>query len=132
MGMKDINGEVLFFDVTSAGIRPRFYDVHGLIVDHGEPYEIGDVTPVLREFFENYSRDLEWKDFQREVALTEGLVALRQIGRHMKLLEQRRGEAWQDENEARLGHIKWLRLSINRAREVLVDWLSNRGVCASV
>lgn len=131
MGRRTLDGLVLFFDVTSAAIRPRFYDVQGLIVDHGEPYEIGDVTPVLRRYWQIYDPSLSWEVFRREVALMEGLVALRTIGLHMHLLHQGRGEAWQNAEEASLGHIKWIRLSLAKAGEVLTMWSRHSLRCYS-
>ncbi|MDA0746485.1 MAG: hypothetical protein O2954_08190 [bacterium] len=122
MGRRTPDGPVVFFDITSAGIRPRFFDVQGLIVDHGEPYEIGDVTPVLERFWKEYDSSIPWDMFRWEVALVEGLVALRSIGTQMRFLRAGQGEAWQNTEEIRRGHFKWLRLSLARAEEVLTAW----------
>lgn len=121
MGQRTPDGPVLFFDVTSTAVRPRFFDVQGLIVDHGEPYEIGDTTLVLQAFRKAYDPSIPWDIFRREVALMEGLVAFRTVGLQMRLLHQRHGEAWQNDREATSGHIKWIRLSLIRADQVLTE-----------
>ncbi|OGG50906.1 MAG: hypothetical protein A3F84_00095 [Candidatus Handelsmanbacteria bacterium RIFCSPLOWO2_12_FULL_64_10] len=122
VGRRTPDGPVLLFDVTSAAIRPRFFDVEALIVDHGEPYEIGDVTPVLRRFREVYESNLSWDVFRCEVAMIEGLIALRGIGQQAQLMRRGIEEAWQNEREAHLGHVKWIRLSILKADEALAEW----------
>jgi hypothetical protein len=121
MGRRKPDGEVLLFDVTSAGVRPRFYDVQGFVVDHGEPYEIADTDIVLRRFLEVYDQSLSWNQFRDEVRTIEGLLALKQIAPHMRMLESGRGEAWQNDDEARIGHLKWIRLSFRKIREVLLS-----------
>jgi hypothetical protein len=122
IGRRTPDGPVLLFDVTSAAIRPRFFDVQALIVDHGEPYEIGDVAPVLQRFWEVYESSLPWDVFRREVAMIEGLIALREIGLQVQLMRRGLGEAWQNEREAHLGHVKWIRLSILKAEQALAEW----------
>ncbi|GEM_PF-2127928 len=122
IGRRTPDGPVLLFDVTSAAIRPRFFDVQALIVDHGEPYEIGDVTPVLQRFWEVYESSLPWDVFRREVAMIEGLIALRGIGLQVQLMRRGLGEAWQNEREAHLGHVKWVRLHILKAEQALAEW----------
>jgi hypothetical protein len=80
------------------------------------------VTPVLRRFWEVYESSLPWDVFRREVAMIEGLIALRGIGLDVRLMRRGIGEAWQNAREAHLGHVKWIRLSILKADEVLAEW----------
>ena len=122
MGRRTPEDSVLFFDVATTGMRPRFFDVHGLIVDHGEPYEIDDITQVLAQFWKIYNQDISWDSFRWEVRRIEGLIALQNIGIHLNLLHQSRGEAWQNAEEAAQGHIKWIHLSFRKADEVLTEW----------
>ncbi|MDP6040659.1 MAG: hypothetical protein QGG64_19080 [Candidatus Latescibacteria bacterium] len=122
MGQRKLDEPLLFFDVPSTGVRPRFFDVQGLVVDHGEPYEIGDTTLVLRRFWEVYYGDVSWDAFVKEVKMMEGLVALRNIGCQWQLWQEARGEAWQNAEEAMVGHFKWIRLGMIKVDEVLTEW----------
>lgn len=91
-------------------------------MDHGEPYEVGDIRPVLRRFREVYDPDLPWDVFRREVAMIEGLIALQGIGLDTRFMREGLGEAWQNAREAHLGHVKWIRLSILKADQMLAGW----------
>ena len=122
MGRWTPEDAILFFDVVTTGMRPRFFDVQGLIVDHGEAYEIDDINQVLKQFWKIYNQDISWDYFRREVKRIEGLIALRDIGIHLAFLQQSRGEAWQNTEEAAQGQIKWIHLSFKKADEVLTEW----------
>ena len=78
-GRRDSQGTVLFFDLTTGSIGPRFMDLISAIIDHGEPYEI-EVEQLKRRFLEKYKQctqqDLSWTDFRAEVQLCRALVAL--------------------------------------------------------
>ena len=122
MGRRTPEGPILFFDVATAGIRPRFFDVQGLIVDHGEPYEIDDINRVLKQFWDTYDQDVSYDPFCWEVKRIEGFIALRNIGVQLDFLHRSIGEAWQDAETAAQGHIKWIYLSFKKADEVLTEW----------
>lgn len=122
IGRRKSEDPVLFFDVATAGIRPRFFDLQGLIVDHGEPYEIDDINRVLRQFWDTYGQDVSYDAFFWEVKRIEGLIALRNIGVQLDFLHRSIGEAWQDGEAARRGHLKWIYLSFKKADEVLTEW----------
>ena len=81
-GQRQTGEEVLFFDIGSAAIGPRFMDLIAAIIDHGEPYEI-PVEQVARRYLETYNletgSDLSWKAFWPEVETCRALVAVQRL-----------------------------------------------------
>jgi hypothetical protein len=118
-GRRDPQGAVLFFDLTTGSIGPRFLDLVSAIIDHGEPYEI-EVEQFERRFLEKYKQgaqqDLSWTDFRAEVQLCRALVALEDmrvgvdwIASWLRQTERERGPVGNDPRKWPLLHLQALR-----------------------